>query len=156
MDYQRSVLFIYNLFCRECPPYVREYVGHRVWTEIRNPGINGDDHDDVDAGTNNTNQTYDTMKLIQEVTSKANCVIKEMHSNLTVAEVEKLPRYNPISYFAIKNGRRKMEDRHVVIHDLNTLYGMNYDQPHAYYGVFDGHAGIDAAVYSADLIYIST
>ncbi|XP_069952882.1 protein phosphatase 1F-like [Cherax quadricarinatus] len=89
------------------------------------------------------------MKLIQEVTSKANCVIKEMHSNLTVAEVEKLPRYNPISYFAIKNGRRKMEDRHVVIHDLNTLYGMNYDQPHAYYGVFDGHAGIDAAVYSA-------
>lgn len=68
---------------------------------------------------------YDTMKLIQEVTSKANLVIQEMQSSLTVAEIEKLPRYNPISHFAIKNGRRKMEDRHVVIHDLNTLYGMN-------------------------------
>ncbi|XP_069169048.1 uncharacterized protein [Procambarus clarkii] len=136
------------LSSRQCPPYVREYVGHRVWTEIRNPGFNGDDFDEIDAA-NTTNHTYDTMKLIQEVTSKANTVIQEMHSNLTIAEVEKLPRYNPISHFAIKNGRRKMEDRHVLIHDLNTLYGMNYEQPHAYYGVFDGHAGIDAAVYTA-------
>ena len=26
---------------------------------------------------------------------------------------------------------------------------LQFKQPHAYYGVFDGHAGIDAAVYSA-------
>nr|XP_027220107.1 protein phosphatase 1E-like [Penaeus vannamei] len=89
------------------------------------------------------------MKLIQEVTAKANTVIREMQANLTVEEVEKLPRYHPISHFAIKNTRRKMEDRHVIIPDLNTLYGMEYQSPHAYYGVFDGHAGTDAAVYSA-------
>ncbi|KAK7069480.1 Protein phosphatase 1E, partial [Halocaridina rubra] len=136
----------------ECPPYVREYVGHRVWTAIRNPGVNGDGtEDEVDAATNtpNTNHNYDAMKLIQEVTGKANDVIRELSSSLTQDEVEKLPRYHPISHFAIKNTRRKMEDRHVIIHDLNTLYGMDYGYPHAYYGVFDGHAGTDAAVYSA-------
>ncbi|CAL4063507.1 unnamed protein product [Meganyctiphanes norvegica] len=42
-----------------------------------------------------------------------------------------------------------MEDRHVIIHDLDTLYGLEYGPPHAYYAVFDGHAGTDAAVYSA-------
>lgn len=65
------------------------------------------------------------MKLIQDVTSKANNVIQELHNTMTAAEVEKLPRYHPISHFAIKNGRRKMEDRHVIIHDLSTLYGLN-------------------------------
>ncbi|XP_042879536.1 protein phosphatase 1F-like [Penaeus japonicus] len=133
---------------RECPPYVREYVGHRVWSAIRNPGLNGDGDDEVDAA-NTTNHTYDAMKLIQEVTGKANTVIREMQANLTVEEVEKLRGYHPISHFAIKNTRRKMEDRHVIIPDLNTLYGMEYQSPHAYYGVFDGHAGTDAAVYSA-------
>ncbi|XP_063872972.1 protein phosphatase 1E-like [Scylla paramamosain] len=133
--------------CGECPPYVREYVGHQVWTSIRNLEVNGEDTDQLD--TSNTNHTYDILKLIQDVTSKANTVIQELQSTLTVDQVEKLPRYHPISHFAIKNGRRKMEDRHVIIHDLNTLYGLNFKQPHAYYGVFDGHAGIDAAVYSA-------
>ena len=65
------------------------------------------------------------MKLIQDVTHKANSVVQELHSTLTADQVEKLPRYHPISHFAIKNGRRKMEDRHVIIHDLSTLYGLN-------------------------------
>lgn len=65
------------------------------------------------------------MKLTQEVTSKANRVIEDLLSSLTPAEVEQLPRYFPVSHFAIKNGRRKMEDRHVIIHDLDTLYGMD-------------------------------
>ncbi|KAG0710151.1 Protein phosphatase 1F [Chionoecetes opilio] len=133
---------------RECPPYVREYVSHQVWMAIRNTELNGDGFDHVDTA-NTTNHTYDIMKLIQEVTGKANTVIQEMQSTLTGDQVEKLPRYHPISHFAIKNGRRKMEDRHVIINDLSTLYGLHFKQPHAYYGVFDGHAGIDAAVYSA-------
>ena len=31
-------------------------------------------------------------------------------------------RLVPNSVHAVKNGRRKMEDRHVVIHDLNVIY----------------------------------
>lgn len=31
-------------------------------------------------------------------------------------------RLTPNSVHAVKNGRRKMEDRHVVIHDLNVIY----------------------------------
>lgn len=32
------------------------------------------------------------------------------------------PPYNEVSTCAIKNTRRRMEDRHVVIHDLNSLF----------------------------------
>lgn len=32
------------------------------------------------------------------------------------------PPYNAVSAFAVKNNRRRMEDRHVIIHDLNSLF----------------------------------
>lgn len=32
---------------------------------------------------------------------------------------------------------------------MAIFFSLQFKQPHAYYGVFDGHAGIDAAVYSA-------
>ena len=35
-----------------------------------------------------------------------------------------MPQYLPVSAYAIKNVRRKMEDRHVVLRDLNTLYDL--------------------------------
>ena len=31
-------------------------------------------------------------------------------------------RVVPSSVGAVKNGRRKMEDRHVVIHDMNVIF----------------------------------
>lgn len=34
------------------------------------------------------------------------------------------PPYSPVSVSAIKNCRRSMEDRHVVIHDLNTMFNI--------------------------------
>lgn len=62
-----------------------------------------------------------------------------------------------------------MEDRHVVIHDLNTMFNIQVRgavivvcenkiliwfllqeaSPSSYYAIFDGHAGHDAAAYSA-------
>lgn len=32
------------------------------------------------------------------------------------------PPYNLVSYHAVRNSRRRMEDRHVIVHDLNTIF----------------------------------
>ena len=60
---------------------------------------------------------------------------------------------HPVSVHAIRNGRRKMEDRHVVIQDLNKVCGLKDDIPTSYYAVFDGHAGTDAAFYAASQLH---
>eukprot|EP00092_Neocalanus_flemingeri_P027446 GFUD01029767.1.p1 GENE.GFUD01029767.1~~GFUD01029767.1.p1 ORF type:complete len:1184 (-),score=323.29 GFUD01029767.1:921-4472(-) len=61
----------------------------------------------------------------------------------------------PSSVIATKNTRKRMEDRHVVLHDLKAYLPsalQNKIDPleHvSYYAVFDGHAGTDAAAYAA-------
>ncbi|KAG8296594.1 Protein phosphatase 1E [Homalodisca vitripennis] len=72
------------------------------------------------------------------------------------AELSSLPPphpHPPTSSCAVKNSRRSMEDRHVVIHDFHTLFNIKDYGPASYYGVFDGHNGIDAAVYSVSHLH---
>lgn len=69
---------------------------------------------------------YEPVKLMQLVTSKINNVCFEFLNN---QKFESLctelsfsnRQLHPVSVHAIRNGRRKMEDRHVVIQDLNTI-----------------------------------
>ena len=81
------------------------------------------------------------MNLLQNVTSTVNEVCKRLkHGNpasgsaaagsaLSITgnyganPIIKSGRVIPTAVSAVKNGRRKMEDRHVVIHDLNQIYG---------------------------------
>jgi len=61
----------------------------------------------------------------------------------------------PSSVIATKNTRKRMEDRHVVLHDLKAYLPSNLqdkidsDEHVSYYAVFDGHAGTDAAAHAA-------
>ncbi|XP_075676943.1 uncharacterized protein LOC113794107 isoform X3 [Dermatophagoides pteronyssinus] len=52
------------------------------------------------------------------------------------------------SVSAIKNRRQSMEDRHIIIQNLNKALGLDLPKTYSYYAIFDGHAGIDAASYS--------
>uniref|UniRef100_A0A8C2ZR84 Protein phosphatase 1E n=2 Tax=Cyclopterus lumpus TaxID=8103 RepID=A0A8C2ZR84_CYCLU len=75
--------------------------------------------------------------------------------------MEELPfRRRPQPYYetsihAIKNMRRKMEDKHVIIPDFNTLFNLQDQEEQAYFGVFDGHGGVDAAVYAANHLHVN-
>ncbi|GFT19091.1 hypothetical protein NPIL_208171 [Nephila pilipes] len=60
-----------------------------------------------------------------------------------------------VSVFAIKNKRRKMEDRHVIHHDLNLLLDLKDAPAHSYYAVFDGHSGVDAASYASAHLHVN-
>merc|ERR1712240_711060 len=64
-------------------------------------------------------------------------------------------KVRPTSVVATKNTRKRMEDRHVVLHDLKAhlppaLQGKIDPSEHvSYYAVFDGHVGSDASAYAA-------
>ncbi|KAL8560046.1 hypothetical protein ACOMHN_041515 [Nucella lapillus] len=64
------------------------------------------------------------------------------------------PAFFPVSVHAIKNTRRRMEDRHVILPDLNTLFQLQ-DRPRlSYYAVFDGHGGPEAAIFAASQLHV--
>ncbi|XP_028635490.1 protein phosphatase 1F isoform X1 [Grammomys surdaster] len=54
-----------------------------------------------------------------------------------------------VSIHAIRNTRRKMEDRHVSLPAFNHLFGLSDSVHRAYFAVFDGHGGVDAARYAS-------
>lgn len=58
------------------------------------------------------------------------------------------------SVHAIRNTRRKMEDRHVILPEFNQLFGIQDGVEREYYAVFDGHGGVDAATYSSTHLHV--
>ncbi|KAM7145167.1 protein phosphatase 1F isoform 2-T4 [Macrochelys suwanniensis] len=64
-------------------------------------------------------------------------------------------RFLLISSHAIRNVRRKMEDRHVSLPEFNQLFGLSDDVDRAYFAVFDGHGGVDAANYAATHLHVN-
>ncbi|XP_018524777.1 protein phosphatase 1F [Lates calcarifer] len=63
-------------------------------------------------------------------------------------------RFLQSSVHAIKNTRRKMEDKHLALAEFNQLFGIQDGVERAYYAVFDGHGGVDAATYAATHLHV--
>lgn len=89
------------------------------------------------------------------VINQVNNICESMLDNAKLNEI--LTKYSsdvliptPLYYVkAIKNTRRKMEDKHICISDFNGMFRNNDPEPTSYYGVFDGHGGHEAAIYTA-------
>ena len=65
---------------------------------------------------------YKSLSLLQSVTSTVNQVCKKLKMDEKSYKNVRHGRVIPASVHAVKNGRRKMEDRHVLIHDLNAIF----------------------------------
>lgn len=67
------------------------------------------------------------MNLLQNVTSTVSEVCKRLKTKESSSNLDLVQngRVVPNSVLAVKNGRRKMEDRHVVLHDLNLIYSQH-------------------------------
>ena len=48
----------------------------------------------------------------------------------TLPELTQIPGDIELSVYAIKNTRRKMEDRHAICVDINTLFGLKVREHH--------------------------
>jgi len=60
------------------------------------------------------------------VTSTVNEVCRRLKSEEKPTVMSS--RLVPHSVHAVKNGRRKMEDRHVIVHDVNVIYSGHANQ----------------------------
>ncbi|XP_046745023.1 mucin-5AC-like [Diprion similis] len=130
-----------------CPPSLQSYLVHLVLDEVKRMCSKQSEACEWRFQDN----TFAPLRLMQVVIGKVNEICLRYLENSRLALLPPPPS-TPIplvSRCAIKNSRRKMEDRHVVIHDLHTIFSIKDDSAGHYYAVFDGHAGQDAAVYCA-------
>lgn len=79
----------------------------------------------------------------------------EFLDNIDCMTLTKNSKVCHVSIHAVRNKRRKMEDRHIYYTDLNSLFDLNETETgQAVFGVFDGHGGVDAANYAASQLLI--
>lgn len=70
---------------------------------------------------------YQTLKLMQLSISKINDVCQSLLDNLQLDKIiPTSPLNRPSLYSAkgVKNTRRHMEDRHIIIDDFNSVFGI--------------------------------
>ncbi|XP_068765408.1 protein phosphatase 1E [Struthio camelus] len=95
----------------------------------------------------------ETVKLARLVFSKLHEICSNWVKDFPLQR--KPHRYYETSIHAIKNMRRKMEDKHVCIPDFNMLFNLEDQEEQAYFAVFDGHGGVDAAIYASIHLHVN-
>jgi hypothetical protein len=75
---------------------------------------------------------YQPLKLMKVVTAKVNEVCLRYGDNGKLATLPQPSPGPPISSCAIKNTRRRMEDRHVIIEDFHTVFGIQVLHKHIF------------------------
>lgn len=149
-DFEAEVLdwALQYLLRIQCPSALASAISRNVLLEMKTLNLDSILHI-ASAPADPIVKAYDPVKLWAIVVSKVQDICQQWQE-VTDQELSSLvSKKENVSVCAIKNGRRKMEDRHVVIQDLNILFGLQGHPPTSFYAVFDGHAGTDAACYSA-------
>lgn len=157
------------MFCRKCPqvllaPIINEAVQDTKKSYTKIPKQCGFDGYGKYLGTRKLCFTYliyfillayNPLKLSAIVISHTNGICERLLDNAELNELLTKSSASVLSHTprhcvkAIKNTRRKMEDRHVCISDFNGMFAIKDSEPTSFYGVFDGHGGQDAAFFTA-------
>uniref|UniRef100_UPI00398F2BE2 protein phosphatase 1E n=1 Tax=Pristiophorus japonicus TaxID=55135 RepID=UPI00398F2BE2 len=103
-------------------------------------------------GTDGITQ-FDSTRLSRMVFTKLHEVCCSWVKDLPLTQ--RTHPYFETSIHAIKNMRRKMEDKHVCLPDFNTLFNLEDQEEQSYFAVFDGHGGVDAAIYASIHLHVN-
>ncbi|KAG5676284.1 hypothetical protein PVAND_006132 [Polypedilum vanderplanki] len=142
---------------RACPTTLRIYLIKTALKRILEKVYDAPE----ECGYDGSRDIYQPLKLVKVVVAVVNNIIFDLQDNAKLYEVPlpptsenaseltKLRQPPKVSVDAIKNSRRTMEDRHVILEDFNGYFDIIQDsEPTFYYGIFDGHSGSDAATYA--------
>eukprot|EP00096_Caligus_rogercresseyi_P013561 TRINITY_DN61_c0_g1_i5.p1 TRINITY_DN61_c0_g1~~TRINITY_DN61_c0_g1_i5.p1 ORF type:complete len:1565 (+),score=563.19 TRINITY_DN61_c0_g1_i5:115-4695(+) len=145
-----------------CPASLEAGLAKAVLDETKLSYLNEDQPDCGKAVPGK--QAFTSLALLQNVTVTVSEVCKRLKKEESYRRsFLRSKNLYPCSSCAIRNGRKKMEDRHIIIHDLNAIFkysndsssnhdvknGDDSDDRASFYGVFDGHVGKDAAAFTA-------
>lgn len=115
-----------------------------------------------DLAAQHTSKQADGSEAIEQLESVklARLVFNKLYETCCMWLKDFPRRRRPLPYYetsihAIKNMRRKMEDKHIVIPDFNTLFNLQDQEEQAYFAVFDGHGGVDAAIYASNHLHVN-
>uniref|UniRef100_A0A182IK79 Uncharacterized protein n=1 Tax=Anopheles atroparvus TaxID=41427 RepID=A0A182IK79_ANOAO len=116
-----------------------------------------------------TGRDYKTLQLNHEVISRVNHTCSELLDNenlnkllaelsgecQAVDQTDSMVATRRKTHFSrgVKHKRRTMEDRHVCLPDFNSLFDTKDTEPTAFYGVYDGHGGQEAASFAASHLH---
>eukprot|EP00124_Ichthyophonus_hoferi_P001407 Ihof_evm10s72 gene=Ihof_evmTU10s72 len=99
---------------------------------------------------------YDTVGMAKAVMSCIDKEIELFQQEGAEKHVSESSPFGDIVVYADRGRRVSMEDKHVVIADLNALFGLGDDYPfHAFFAVYDGHGGVEAAEYTKTHLHVN-
>ncbi|XP_076452630.1 protein phosphatase 1F-like [Babylonia areolata] len=143
----------------DCPPGLAEHVSREAFRRVQlelGPGENGKDTSLRLSPVPQCGRV-ELRQLQRETETQVYKVCREWKRQLPghVRPLTPASPLLPVSSHAIKNTRRRMEDRHVVLPDITTLFQLQDSPSQSYYAVFDGHAGAEAAMFSASQLHVN-
>ncbi|TKC41994.1 hypothetical protein EI555_019648, partial [Monodon monoceros] len=135
-----------------CPSFLAAALARATSDEVLQSDLSAHYIPKETDGTEGTVE-IETVKLARSVFSKLHEICCSWVKDFPLRRRPQL--YYETSIHAIKNMRRKMEDKHVCIPDFNMLFNLEDQEEQAYFAVFDGHGGVDAAIYASIHLHVN-
>ncbi|XP_076792200.1 protein phosphatase 1E isoform X2 [Arvicanthis niloticus] len=135
-----------------CPSFLAAALARATSDEVLQSDLSAHCIPKETDGTEGTVE-IETVKLARSVFSKLHEICCSWVKDFPLRRRPQI--YYETSIHAIKNMRRKMEDKHVCIPDFNMLFNLEDQEEQAYFAVFDGHGGVDAAIYASVHLHVN-
>ncbi|XP_069337216.1 protein phosphatase 1E [Eulemur rufifrons] len=145
-------LCLQQLYKYNCPSFLAAALARATSDEVLQSDLSAHYIPKETDGTEGTVE-IETVKLARSVFSKLHEICCSWVKDFPLRRRPQL--YYETSIHAIKNMRRKMEDKHVCIPDFNMLFNLEDQEEQAYFAVFDGHGGVDAAIYASVHLHVN-
>ncbi|XP_051680742.2 protein phosphatase 1E isoform X1 [Oryctolagus cuniculus] len=145
-------LCLQQLYKYNCPSFLAAALARATSDEVLQSDLSAHYIPKETDGAEGTVE-IETVKLARSVFSKLHEICCSWVKDFPLRRRPQL--YYETSIHAIKNMRRKMEDKHVCIPDFNMLFNLEDQEEQAYFAVFDGHGGVDAAIYASIHLHVN-
>lgn len=110
--------------------------------------------DDIQGTEMNGEMLYEVQKVTDQLRKIMDEYVEEfVEEGLLFADPPEETLKLKIDSYSDQGRRNHMEDRHVCLVDLNAIMGLEEGPSQAFFGVYDGHGGVDAAKFAQAQLY---